>query len=168
MVNVLNCGYFWVSTRLYGIRSAWEIWISASSCRFGLRQYCAYNTVCWHYTFCQRWVFSSFSSSQLLWTSMPLADFVVCHGQARVRVTLPPNPLHPGHYPAVGWANFSATISLHHLFGLDFATGFPAVGGFADLSAHIRGSLFHRSMELPLGRARGVAYLGCAHIAILP
>ena len=53
-------------------------------------------------------------------------------------------------------------------FGLDFATGFPAVGGFADLSAHIRGSLFHRSMELPLGRARGVAYLGCAHIAILP
>ena len=53
-------------------------------------------------------------------------------------------------------------------FGLDFATGFPAVGGFADLSAHIRGSLFHRSMELPLVRARGVAYLGCAHIAILP
>ena len=56
-VNVLNRGYFWVSTRLYGIRSAREIWISASSCRFGLRQYCAYNTVCWHYTFCQRWVF---------------------------------------------------------------------------------------------------------------
>ena len=53
-------------------------------------------------------------------------------------------------------------------FGLDFATGFPAVGGFADLSAHIRGSLFHRSLELPLVRARGVAYLGCPHIAILP
>ena len=123
MVNVLNCGYFWVSTRLYGIRSAWEIWISASSCRFGLRQYCAYNTVCWHYTFCQRWVFSSFSSSQLLWTSMPLADFVVCHGQARVRVTLPPNPLHPGHYPAVGWAIFSATISLHHLFWIGLRHG---------------------------------------------
>ena len=67
--------------------------------------------------------FSSFSSSQLLWTSMPLADFVVCHGQARVRVTLPPNPLHPGHYPAVGWAIFSATISLHHLFWIGLRHG---------------------------------------------
>ena len=62
----------------------------------------------------------------------------------------------------------SNDIFASFFLGLDFATGFPAVGGFADLSAHIRGSLFHRSLELPLIRARGVAYWGCAHIAILP
>ena len=47
-------------------------------------------------------------------------------------------------------------------FILDWTSprGFPAVGGFADLSAHIRGSLIHRSMELPLVCARGVAILG--------
>ena len=69
--------------------------------------------------------FSSFSNSQLLWTSMPLAEFVVCHGQARVRVTLPPNPLHPGHDPAVGWAIFFRNdIFASFIFGLDFATRF--------------------------------------------
>ena len=57
--------------------------------------------------------------------SMPLAEFVVCHGQARVRVTLPPNPLHPGHDPAVGWAIFFRNdIFASFIFGLDFATRF--------------------------------------------
>ena len=58
--------------------------------------------------------------------TMPLAEFVDCHGQARVRVTLPPNPLHPGHDPAVGWAIFFRNdfFASFILFGLDFATRF--------------------------------------------
>ena len=51
---------------------------------------------------------------------------------SRARVALPPNPLHPGHDPAVGWAIFfkffrvAATISLLGLF-LDWTL---PLGGF--------------------------------------
>jgi hypothetical protein len=48
---------------------------------------------------------------------------------SRARVALPPNPLHPGHDPAVGWAIFQVLSSCCNdifawfIFGLDFATG---------------------------------------------
>ena len=103
--------------------------------------------------------FSSFSSSQLLWTSMPLAEFVACHGQARVRVTLPPSPLHPGHDPAVGWAIFFRNDIFASLYSLGWTLprGFSAVGGFADPSAHFRGS----SIPPVAGDAIGLRSRGC-------
>ena len=73
VVNAFNCAYFLGFNPVVRYSLHEGVLDSQHSrrlvpclCRSELRQYCAYSTVCWHLTFCQRWVFSSISSASYI------------------------------------------------------------------------------------------------------